>query len=63
MSTTANIPDEIRGALSDEKVLQRAVLDAVAALIERAVVGRRPRDAINALERFRRELEERGKQP
>jgi hypothetical protein len=44
--------------VSDDALFERAVNDAIAAMMRLAVVGRSIPDAIGALDRLRQELEE-----
>jgi len=50
--------DAIIDALSDERLFDRAVSDAILALMRRATLNRSLHDAITQLERWRRIFEE-----
>jgi hypothetical protein len=55
---TAPVTDIFEEAISSDKLLERACLDAVQALIKFAVVGHSVDDAIVRLEKLRQRIEE-----
>lgn len=58
--TTTEI-DGIRAVITDERLLERAMLDCVAAMMRVAVLGRSVHDATIALDYWRAQFEERTK--
>jgi hypothetical protein len=49
--------DDIRNAVTDDKLLMLAISDAIESMMQRAVVGRSIPNAIVALDQLRQQLE------